>query len=524
MDNSANNKRLAKNTIFLYLRLLLILIISLYTSRVILRTLGISDYGLYNVVGGVVTMFGFLNGTLSTSTQRYLNYEIGKGEVDKIKRVFSNALLIHGILALIIILLAETIGLWFVLHKLNIEPGRETAAFWVYQFSVLAAVIQIIQLPFMSTIIAHEKMSIYAYVSIFEAFAKLLIVFLIQVSSFDKLIYYSALYLISNILVALLYNTYCRMYYSEARFSLCYEKKMFKEMLAYSGWNVIGSIAYMCNSEGINILFNLFFGTVINAARGVAFQVTNIISQFANNFQIAVKPQVVKYYAQGKIKEMSDLTYNAARYSAFLLLLIMAPVIAEIEFVLRIWLGEYPDYAPAFIRVVCIQSVLNSMSSVVLMVVHASAKLKKVGIYAGGFNLLILPITYVLLKLGFSPTIALSSNILYPLMETFIGLYWMNYYIGYSVVNFYKRVYALVIPLGCIIIVMPLLVHYILPVHNGFVKFIIVCLFSLLFSFTIIYRFGIGKGMRVKVKKKILEKINIKKTYNNEIIDNNGHL
>ena len=179
MDNNANNKRLAKNTIFLYLRLLLILIISLYTSRVILRTLGISDYGLYNVVGGVVTMFGFLNGTLSTSTQRYLNYEIGKGEVDKIKRVFSNALLIHGILALIIILLAETIGLWFVLHKLNIEPGREAAAFWVYQFSVLAAVIQIIQLPFMSTIIAHEKMSIYAYVSIFEAFVKLLIVFLI---------------------------------------------------------------------------------------------------------------------------------------------------------------------------------------------------------------------------------------------------------------------------------------------------------------------------------------------------------
>lgn len=511
MDNNANNKRLAKNTIFLYFRMMLILVIGLYTSRVVLRTLGISDYGLYNVVGGVVTMFSFLNGTLSTSTQRYLNYEIGKGNIDKVKRVFSNALLIHGLLALFIILLAETIGLWFVLNKLNIETGRETAALWVYQFSILAAVIQIIQLPFMSTIIAHEKMSIYAYVSIFEAFMKLLIVFLIQVASFDKLIFYAALYLVSNISVALLYNTYCRIHYTEARFSMKYEKSMFKEMLSYSGWNVIGSVAYICNSQGVNILFNLFFGTVINAARGVAFQVTNIISQFANNFQIAVKPQVVKYYAQGKIKEMSDLTYNAARYSAFLLLLIMAPVIAEIEFILKIWLGEYPDYAPAFIRVVCIQSVLNSMSSVVLMVVHASAKLKKVGIYAGGFNLLILPITYVLLKLGFSPTIALSSHILYPLMETFIGLYWMNYYIGYSVVNFYKKVYALVIPLGCIIIVMPLLIHYTLPVENEFVKFIIVCLFSLLFSFTIIYRFGIEKGMRVKVKKKILEKINIKK-------------
>lgn len=511
MDNNSNNKRLAKNTIFLYFRMLLILVIGLYTSRIVLRTLGISDYGLYNVVGGVVTMFSFLNGTLSTSTQRYLNFEIGKGEADKLKRVFSNALLIHCMLALFIFLLAETIGLWFVLHKLNIEPGRESAALWVYQFSIMAAIIQVIQLPFMSTIIAHEKMSIYAYVSIFEAFMKLLIVFLIQVASFDKLIFYAALYLVSNISVALMYNTYCRRHYPEARFSCKYEKSMFKEMLSYSGWNVIGSVAYICNSQGVNILFNLLFGTVINAARGVAFQVTNIISQFANNFQIAVKPQVVKYYAQGKIKEMSDLTYNAARYSAFLLLLIMAPVIAEIEFILKIWLGEYPDYAPDFIRVVCIQSVLNSMSSVVLMVVHASAKLKKVGIYAGVFNLLILPITYVLLKLGFSPTIALSANILYPLMETFIGLYWMNHYIGYSVIAFYKKVYGLVLPLGSIIVVMPLLIHYSLHMNNELVRFFVVCLSSLILSIFVIYCFGIGKDMRIKVKAKILSKIGIKK-------------
>lgn len=510
-QTSSNNKRLAKNTIFLYFRMMLILVIGLYTSRVVLRTLGISDYGLYNVVGGVVTMFSFLNGPLSTSTQRYLNYEIGKGDVEKVKRVFSNALLIHGLLALCIPLLAETVGLWFVINKLNVEPGREFAAFWVYQFSILAAVIQIIQLPFMSTIIAHEKMSIYAYVSIFEAVTKLLIVFLIQVSPFDKLIFYAALYLLSSICVALIYNTYCRKHYPEARFSLKYEKSMFREMLSYSGWNLIGSVAFICNSQGVNILFNLFFGTVINAARGVAFQVTGIIGQFANNFQIAVKPQVVKYYAQGKIQEMSDLTYNAAGYSAFLLLLIMAPVIAEIEFILKLWLGNYPDYAPAFIRVVCIQAVLNSMSSVVLMVVHASAKLKKVGIYAGGFNLLILPITYVLLKLGLSPTIALSANILYPLMETFIGLYWMNFYIGYSLVNFYKRVYGLVLPLGGLIIAVPLLVHNVIPDNHDIVRFFVVCFSSFAFSVVVIYKFGVGKEMRKRVKEKIFQKIGIKK-------------
>lgn len=511
-----NNKRIAKNTVFLYFRMLLILFVGLYASRIVLKTLGISDYGLYNVVGGVVSMFAFLNTTLTTSTQRFLNIELGTGDSGKLKKVFSTALLLHTILVIIVFILAETIGLWFVENKLNVEAGRENAVFWVYQFSIIAICVQIFQLPFMSTLIAHERMNVYAYVSIYEAIMKLLIVFVIQVVDYDKLILYGALYLFVQMTVALIYNIYCRTKFSEAQLKYCFDKPLFKEMLGFCGWNVIGCFASMCNGQGVNVLFNLFFGSVVNAARGVAFQVNGIVNQFASNFQVAVRPQVVKYYANKQLDEMAHLVFNSAKYSAFLLLFLSIPIFIEIEYILQIWLGDYPEYAPSFIRIILFHSVVASMTSSVVMVVHASGRLKMVGITAGTVNLLLLPITYCLFKMGFSPETALLVNVCGSFCEAFIELCWMRYYIKFPIKKFYKEVYAKVFPLGALMLVIPLCMHEYVSFTSDFVVFLTVCIVSTITSSLVLYHFGLDSNKKRMITSKISNVFESVKRKNNK--------
>ena len=503
-DTQQNNKRIAKNTIFLYFRMLLILFVGLYTSRVVLQTLGISDYGLYNVVGGVVAMFAFLNTTLTTSTQRFLNMELGIGNTERLKKVFSTALVLHTLLVVIVFLLAETIGLWFVENKLNIDTGRENAVFWVYQFSVIAICIQIFQLPFMSTIIAHEQMNIYAYVSIYEAVMKLLIVFAIQVIQYDKLILYGALFLFVQISVALVYNIYCRKKFVEAKLTYQFNHTLFKEMLGFCGWNVIGCFASMCNGQGVNVLFNLFFGSVVNAARGVAFQVNGIVNQFASNFQVAIRPQVVKYYANQQMDEMAHLVFNSAKYSALLLLFLSVPIFVEIDYILKFWLGEYPAYAPSFIRIILFHSIVASMTSSVVMVVHASGRLKMVGITAGGINLLLLPITYCLFKLGCSPGTALLVNVCGSFSETFVELCWMKHYIQFPIKDFYKKVYAIVFPLGILMLLIPLFLHTFVTFPSEFIRFTVVCIVSVITSMIILFHFGLDDNKKRIIESKVI--------------------
>lgn len=507
MESKQNNQRIAKNTLFLYFRMLQTLIIGLYTSRVILATLGISDYGLYNVVGGVVTMFAFLNGTLSTSTQRFLNFEMGKGNEQKVKMVFSTALRLHTMLTGLVLLLAETVGLWFVLNKLVIAPDRMIAAFWVYQFSIIVVCIQIFQLPFMSTIIAHEKMSAYAYLSIYETLMKLVIVFILKWIDADKLILYAFLYMCVQVSVAYIYNLYCRRQFVEARISFKSDPAIFKEMLGFGGWNVIGSMATMCSGQGINVIFNIFFGTVVNAARGVAYQVSGIISQFANNFQLAVKPQIIKYYAAGQYEEMQKLVFNTSKYSALLLLFLSCPVAVEIDFLLSVWLGKYPEAAPLFIRLILLQSVVTSMSFSVIMVVHATGKLKNVGITAGGANLLVLPISYVLFKTGLGAASALYVCVVFAALETFIELFWMRFYIGFPMLKFYKQVYLTVIPLGIVMFLVPYCIHVFLPVNSDLFRFLVVCVISFLTSSLVLYKWGLSHHQRAVLFKKIKTKI-----------------
>ena len=507
MSVSENNSRIAKNTLFLYVRLLLTLIVGLYTSRVVLATLGESDFGLYGVVGGVVAMFGFLNSTLSSSTQRYLNYELGTGDAEKLKKVFSTAFVLHLLLIVVVLLFAETIGLWFVKNKLNIPEGRETAAIWVYQFSILAACINIFQLPFMSAIIAHEKMKIYAYVSVFETVMKLLLVFLIQVLDYDKLVLYGALMLLTQLLCAAIYNIYSLVHYEEVSYRIHYDKPLFKSMLGFSWWNVIGSLAAVCNNYGLNIVFNLFFGTVVNAARTLAFQISSVIQQFYGNFQIAAKPQVVKYYANEEYKEMNQLVFNSAKYSAFLMLLLSIPIAIEIDFVLKVWLGNFPAYTPSFVRIVLFHSIVTSMMGPVIMVVHASGYLKAIAITAGFFNLLLLPLNYLLLKLGCSPSIALIGNVCGSFIETYIELSWMKHYVGFPRRDFYKKVYMVVFPLGFLMLLVPLLVHCIIPWSNDFLRFIVVGFTSLVTSCLVLWKWGIDENKRFQVLSFVKERL-----------------
>lgn len=498
-NNTGNNKRLAINTMFMYVRMVFLMVVGLYSSRVILQTLGILDYGLYNVVGGVVAMFGFLNSTLSTSTQRFLNVEIGKGNTESVKKVFSNALYLHLILVAIVFLFAETVGLWFLMNKLVIPEGRETAAMWVYQFSIVAVCVQVFQLPFMSSIIAHERMGVYAYVSIYEGLAKLGMLFLLQLLNYDKLILYGALILVVQLSVAVIYNVYSRKNFNEASFYISKDQGLFRDMLRFSGWNIFGNLASVCNSQGLNIVLNLFFGTAINAARGIAFQVHGLVTQLVNNFQLAVKPQVVKYYAAGQQKEMTDLVFNSAKYSAYLMMLVNIPLILEIHPLLHLWLGEYPDYTPAFVGIILFRSIITSMTGNIVMVVHASGYLKKVGIYGGGVLLAVLPFSYILLRLGFSPIIPFVVNIFAAFGEAFFELYWMHHYINFPMTLFYKDVYGKVFCLFVILFAVAYLFKTCIQGCNEYIELLTVGIFSVVFSSFTLFFFGVNKDLRDKI-------------------------
>ena len=490
-----NNKRIAKNTFFLYFRMLLTLVVGLYTSRVVLQILGVSDYGLYNVVGGFVTMLAFLNGTMANGTQRFLSYAIGKGDVGKIKKVFSNALTLHVLIGIVILLLAETVGLWFVSAQMNIPQGRETAALWVYQFSVFTFVISVIQVPFMSTLISHEKMDIYAYMSIYEVTAKLLVVFLIQMLAYDKLILYAALICLVQISTAFLYNLYTRKHYEESSLKLGFDKKTFKEMTSFSLWTLIGAFGCTTNGQGVNVLLNIFFGTAINAARGVAFQVNSIIVGFSRNFQVASNPQIIKFYAEGKIAEMTNLANRTSKYSAYLLLFIMLPVFIDIEYLLKIWLGKYPDYTPVFLRLVLIQSLIQSMSGPVVTVTHAGGKLKMPNLTGGVSILISLPICYIALKMGCSPIVVFIINIFPWFFECFFDAFYAQKYTGFSMKRFYKEVYIKVASVSVISLVLSYLACCRIPFDN-FAKLVFVCVICVLVSSVSILFVGLDKQER----------------------------
>ena len=477
-----DNKRIAKNTIYLYFRMILTLIVSLYTSRVVLAELGVIDYGIFNVVGSVVVMFSFINSSMSTSTQRFLTYELVKGDLNKLRSTFAASLNVHIFLGFIIFLLAETVGLWFVNEKLVIPPERMTAANIVYQSSVLSFFIGITQVPYNASLIAHEKMDIYAYMSIFEVTGKLIISLALGWYGGDKLVFFAVLVLLFSILVRIIYRTYCYRQYKECRFMLFWDRDLYKSLTAFAGWNLFGSIAWLFRGQGLNIILNMFYGPALNAAKGIADRVSHSVTGFIRNFNVAMKPQITKNYAVGDIKSMEILCYRGNKFTFLLLLLIALPAMINIEFILNVWLVEVPAYSVGFVLLILTDSLIDVLlgTSQFITAMMATGKIKNYQIVTGMIIMLVLPVGYLLLSLDFGPLSIAYAMIGVSIVADITRFLFCKYQIGFSFRRLFSIVWLPCLATVSVSVPIPFLIKTFLFPHSGWVGFAVNCIVSLL--------------------------------------------
>lgn len=506
-----NNKRVAKNTLFLYFRMILIMLVTLYTSRVILSELGIKDYGIYNVVGGVVTMFAFLNNCMASSTQRFMTFELGCGNVQRLKNVFAASLNIHITIALVIVLLAETIGLWFVNAKLVIPAGRMMAANWVYQFAILSFCVNIIQVPYNAVLIAHEKMSVYAYISIVEVLLKLGIVYLLVVSPFDKLIAYGILLFIVQFAIRCIYQFYCKRHYEECRFRLFWDKELYWNMSSFAGWNLFGSVAWLLRDQGVNIILNMFFGPVLNAARGVATQVSGAVMNFISNFQVALNPQLTKNYANGNKDGMERLSYLGIKFSYIILFVLAFPLSLNIDYILHLWLVEVPDYSALFIILILIDALVGTLFGTPLMTaLSATGVIRNYQVVVSLVIICIVPVGYVMLKLGYDASSVFYVTIFFSLVSGFVRFLFCRKQIGYSL----RRMGRIVlIPIaGMTMVSLPLPVYMRIAVlkESNPVNFVLLCLLAVFISGVSAWFIGMQTNERKTILSMVKSKINRK--------------
>lgn len=490
MSEISRNKRIAKNTIFLYFRMMLMMVVSLYTSRVVLNTLGVTDYGIHNVVGGLVSMFSLISGSMSSTISRYLTFELGRGDFERLKVVFSTSVNIQIGISLVIVLLAEIVGLWFLKYKMVIPADRMIAANWVFQCSLLSFCINIISVPYNAVIISHEKMDTYAYFGILEVILKLIIVFLLVISTWDKLICYSILLLTVSLFMRILYGWYCNKYFKESKYHFVFEKTVLKEMGCFAGWNYLGAIAAILRTQGLNVLLNLFFGVTVNAARGVATQVEAAVTQFVGNFTMALNPQITKSFAKDDREYMHKLVCYGAKYSYFMMLILIIPIIIEAPVILKLWLKIVPDYTVIFLRITLIVILLDTLSDTLTMSMQASGDIKKFQIIVSSIVLIVFPVSYILFELGFPPyscymvcaaTMVLKLIAELPLLKKMVGLP-PSLYI--SVVL--KRA----LPVSILLFSVPLAIAY--YYEDSILRFILVTVVSLLWAVPVIYYAGLS--------------------------------
>lgn len=453
-STSTNNKRIAKNTLFLYLRQLITMAVSLYTVRVILDVLGAEDYGIYNVIGGIVSLFSFLSGTMASATQRFLSFEMGKQDNGSLTKVFSVSMYTYLLLIGIILLLSETIGLWFVNNQLTIPAERLTAANFVYQSSILSFMVTLLCIPYNASIIAMERMNVFAYSSIVDAGLKLAIAWLLPYIAIDHLKVYAILMFIAIASVQLYYVWYCRRYFDFCRYSRYKDPSLFRNMLSFAGWNMIGALANILRGQGLNILINLFFNPVLNAAYGIALQVNNAITNFTNNFYTAVRPQLVKLYAGGNRQEMLNLGYQSSRLAFYLMLIITVPIMLNTEEILSIWLKEVPEHTVMFLRIIIISSLIEVLAIPLANMLQASGKIKTFQLTVSILYLLNIPISYILLCYGFNPEITLWVNLSLIVLSMVPRLYICRHILSLSIRDYIQNVILRIsFPLILIIVV-----------------------------------------------------------------------
>lgn len=403
VEKKLDNKRIAKNTIFLYIRMIFVMAVTLYTSRIILQILGVEDFGIYNIVGGLVSMFSLISGSLSDSVSRFLTFEIGRNNKERLNKVFITSINVHIILALVVFIAIETIGLWFLNSKMNINPDKLYAANWVFQFSMLTFIVNIFSIPYNAMIVAYEKMGIYAYISILEVVCKLTICYLLLLTK-ERLILYSILLFFVALILRLIYGLYCRKKFEASKYSWYWDIYIIKDMFGFASWNFWGSMANMFKSQGVSMLINVFFGTLINAAQGIAIQISNAIEMFSSNFMKALNPQIIKSYAIQNTNNVIYLSSAGTRFAFYLLLLLSVPIFYNIDYILGIWLTVIPEWTNIFVRLILCSMLIDTFSRTLITIIQASGKISK---YQIGVSLIIFmnfPLSYICLKCKFPPS------------------------------------------------------------------------------------------------------------------------
>lgn len=507
----SSNKTIAKNTILLYFRMIFTMLVSLFTSRVVLEKLGVEDYGIYQVVGGVVGMLSFLNGALSTGSSRFLTFALGKNDKENLSKTFSTTLSIHIALALIIVFLAETIGLWFFYNRLEIPESRVFAASIAYHLSILTSFISITQVPYGAVIIAHEKMDIYAYMSIVDVVLKLAIVYLLSISQWDKLIFYALLICIIQIGIALFYRIYCVNNFEESRYKFVYDKNILKEISKFSGWSLFANLSIALNAQGTTIITNMFFNPSVVAARAIALQVNTAAMQLVGNFRTAVNPQIVKRYAAGDEKSSRNLLLASTKYSFFLMYIVSIPIILLAEPLLQIWLGQVPEYSVIFLQLVVVESLFSIFDSSLYVALYAKGQLKQNALISPLVGFIRFPIVYFMFKSGCSPVVLSWAGIIsYAVLGVIIKPILIHRIVNYPIKEIMKlffdciKVITLTLPL---IYVINIIINNLS--FNLYAYFFITCFYSMFIICIITFYFGIDKETRRKLIMFVSSKIRL---------------
>lgn len=505
-QSSVNNKRIAKNTLFLYFRTLCTMAMSLYTSRVILSTLGVNDFGIYNVVGGIVMFLSFLNTSMASATQRFLNVELGRNNQLGVKCIFSNALIIHFIISLLVVLLAETVGVWFLNCYMNIVPERLGAANFVLQFSIATMVTTIISVPYNAVIIANEKMSAFAYISIIEVTLKFFLALLLVFLPGDKLIVYAMLMFVVSLIIRFLYGIYCTRNFDECKnYKLKPNKKIIKQMMSFSMWTVVGALASIGHGQGVSIVMNLFFGVVVNAAFGIANQVNQVVSNFVNNFMTAINPQIVKTYSSNDLIAMHDLVSKGCRMGFFLVLFFVVPIMTETPALLGLWLKDVPEYTVSFVRLVLLITLLNSFASPLSAAQGATGNIRNYQIVLTIVGLLHIPLAWLCFSFGLNPNYAMYVYIVIVLFEQSYRIFFVSHSISMPFIPFMRTLLIRCGSVACLAFLLSYFLHEF--ISDGIVSSFFICGIGVLSVAVLVYVFGLKPeekhGLLVLVKAKI---------------------
>lgn len=505
VENEIDGNRIAKNTLLLYLRMLFQLGIALYTSRAVLNALGVIDFGIYNVVGGIIVIFSFLNNAMASSTQRFLVYHLGTNDSRKLKQIFSSAIIIHFVMAVVVVGLAEIMGLWFLQAKMIIPMERLEVAKWVFHLSVISSAITILSVPYNAAIIANERMGAFAAISIIETLLKLCVAIFISFCNGDRLLWYAGLLLGVSVIVRTIYGVYCSKSFPEAKLIFPRNNKLlYKEMTSFAGWSLVGNLSVVGYTQGINLLLNIFFGPAINAARGIAVQVQNAVYEFVRSFQTAVNPQITKSYAIGDLKSMHLLIYRSSKLSFYLTLMLSLPIIIETPYVLSLWLNIVPDYTVAFCRLTFISCMIESISNPFMIGASATGKIKKYHLIIGSILLLIVPVSYIFLKLGFEPIIVYIIDILIQFIAQIIRLFLCRHLFSLNILFYIKDVISRIVGVAVLSVVFSLLIDS-LFIEINFINAIVVAFFSFISVCVVSYVIGLTKSERTFFNNKMLK-------------------